>query len=56
MSDRIRPSDLPYKGDRPKGVGFCKDNNGNLIWDGGDSFSGVIKLIFLSRSRTLSKL
>lgn len=35
MSDRIRPSDLPYKGDRPMGVGFCKDNNGNLIWDGG---------------------
>ena len=42
MSDRIRPSDLPYKGDRPMGVGFCKDNDGNLIWDGGDSFSGVI--------------
>lgn len=41
MSDRIRPSDLPYAGSRPSGVGFCKDNNGNLLWDGGDSISAI---------------
>lgn len=41
MSDRIRPSDLPYTGSRPSGVGFCKDNNGNLMWDGGDSISAI---------------
>ena len=39
MSDRIRPSDLPYAGSRPSGVGFCKDNSGNLMWDGGDAIS-----------------
>ena len=41
MSDRIRPSDLPYAGSRPSGVGFCKNNNGDLLWDGGDSISAI---------------
>ena len=42
MSDSIRPSDLPYKGNVPNGVGFCKDTDGNLLWDGGDKFSGTV--------------
>jgi len=41
MSDRIRPSDLPYAGSRPSGVGFCKDNSGNLMWDGGGSIIAI---------------
>jgi hypothetical protein len=39
MSDRIRPSDLPYAGSVPSGVGLCKDVNGNLLWDSGSSIS-----------------
>lgn len=41
MSDRIRPSDLPYKGNVPSGVGFCKDSVGNILFDNGSSFSGT---------------
>lgn len=41
MSDRIRPSDLPYAGSRPSGVGFCKNSNGDLMWDGGGSISAI---------------
>jgi hypothetical protein len=41
MSDRIRPSDLPYAGSVPKGVGLCKNTNGDLLWDSGSSISAA---------------
>lgn len=41
MSDRIRPSDLPYAGSTPKGVGFCKNSNGDILWDSGGSISAL---------------
>lgn len=41
MSDRIRPSDLPYAGSTPKGVGFCKNENGDILWDSGGSISAL---------------
>jgi hypothetical protein len=41
MSDRIRPSDLPYAGDRPSGVGLCKSIKGDLMWDSGSSISSA---------------
>jgi lysophospholipase L1-like esterase len=41
MSDRIRPSDLPYAGDRPSGVGLCKNSNGDLLWDSGSNISNT---------------
>ena len=34
----ISPSDLPLVGAIPRGIGFCKDTNGNIIFDDGDNF------------------